>query len=468
MANFTIPWPGGPRDVPVSLDVPQNAAASAPLVVLLHGTGGTIDDMADPATHPGMNFERVAEGTIRNRGWRDYPNVGYWSIGLDPREPKEGWAPFLLGRGFPVLNYGQIDNRDVLTRTTAELTVVLNAIEAQRVGSGTVAKLDSVKDRDIVLLGHSRGGILARQVLVDLNVAAAAVLSRIKLCITLHSPNLGSSLANTAIALAAAIPAWRASIPLLVGPALPDVNRMINDVLTMVEGEVSAPAFTDFSIGSPTLLALAAAEPVPGVDYFTFGGTRAVFVNVRGWAFTLDSAIPQANSPPFFWRTAYQTLYTLPPQQPFPPQLPFPETMNGVGDVLTAAALTRLPFSVHRDNPINHAEALWDGALKLQVVAILNRTPLPQMFIVECITSDSSDPGRAIDAVGGTSPDGTAWKLTLAEALSLADRGSAFFVRKADGSLVPLQRVRRRNGTRYLRALPGAGGPRLLDLPACP
>ena len=66
------------------------------------------------------------------------------------------------------------------------------------------------------------------------------------------------------------------------------------------------------------------------------------------------------------------------PQLPLPPPgaLPFPEMLEG-GDLLTNSAMTRLPFGVHRDNYINHAEALWDDALKAQVIAILNRDPPP-------------------------------------------------------------------------------------------
>ncbi len=137
----------------VVVDVPPAAAATAPLVVLLHGTGGDINDMADPAAHPGMNFERVAELAIRNRGWRAYPNVGFWSIGLDPTVAVEGWAPALLRRGFPVLNYSQIDPRGRLPRTAAELTAVLMALEDQRTGAADLPALEDVKDRSIVLLG---------------------------------------------------------------------------------------------------------------------------------------------------------------------------------------------------------------------------------------------------------------------------------------------------------------------------
>jgi hypothetical protein len=81
---------------------------------------------------------------------------------------------------------------------------------------------------------------------------------------------------------------------------------------------------------------------------------------------------------------------------------------------------------------------------------------------------DSTDPDRTIDALGGIGPTGVPWKLSLSQALAMADAGTPLFVRRPDGGLVPLQRVRRRDGRRYLRALPGGGGPRLAELPANP
>ncbi len=187
-----------------------------------------------------------------------------------------------------------------------------------------------------------------------------------------------------------------------------------------------------------------------------------MIIKLRGWAFTPDSVLPQLHDPPFFWRTAYVTLF------PLPPPLPFPEVTPGLGDVLTSAPLTRLPFSVHRDNELNHAEALWDGALKVQVAGILGGSPLPSPPVVDCVTGDSTDPDRAIDAIGGASPGGSRWNLVLDDALAVADTGTTFFVSQPDGTLVPLQRVRAGSGRRYFRTLPGAGGPRLSDLPACP
>ncbi|HWO00896.1 MAG TPA: MIR domain-containing protein, partial [Blastocatellia bacterium] len=48
-----------------------------------------------------------------------------------------------------------------------------------------------------------------------------------------------------------------------------------------------------------------------------------------------------------------------------------PEVSQGLGDVLTADERARLPFAIHRTNPINHAEALWDPGLQQQVLGVL-------------------------------------------------------------------------------------------------
>jgi hypothetical protein len=326
-------------------------------------------------------------------------------------------------------------------------------------GSGPFAPLGQ---RRIVLVGHSRGGVLIRRMLVDLARAHSPILGRVSTCITLHAPNQGSNIANVALAVDSVAGSIRSQIDAL--PLEPAVKAgifgQIGAVAAAIHDQAGAPTYQDYAVGSPMLADIASGEPVAGIEYFTFGGTRPVLFNVRGWAFTLESALPQWHDPPFHWVTAYQTLI------PIPPALPLPEVTPGVGDVLVAAPLSRLPFGIHRDNPLNHAEALWDAALKIQVAAIVERAPLAPTLVVDCVTPDSADPDRAIDALGGPSPLGGSWRLSLEDALTLSDRGSRFFVRRPDGNLVQLQRVRRRSGRRYFRA-PAGSGVRLGDLPPC-
>ena len=458
-------WQGAGQDVDVHVDVPAGAAADAPLVILLHGTGGDISDMSDPHTHPGFTFEHVFPLTIRDRGWHDYPNVGFWSLGIDPDVQVQGWAPYLLGHGFPVLNYSQVDNQGHLTKTAAELIAVLMAIQDRHDGTaGSLSLFDEVKDRDIVLLSHSRGGVLARTVLVDLRDSGATILSRITKCITLHAPHQGSTLADVMVGLSSALAGAK---QVVMGLSMSGSSKSaalvaVDGVIDFLQAQVGHEAYQDFAVGAPYLFALALREPVAGVEYFTFGGTRAVLLNVRGWAFTPESALPQFNLPPFHWSTAYVPLLPLPP----PLVVPAPEVTDGVGDVLVASPNAMLPFALHWNNYINHAEALWDPALKLQVLGLLGGSPLPSTFVITSIVADAGDPDRAIDAFCGTGSTGSPWRVSLAEALALIDRGHPFFTRLvAGGPLGPIQVVRRRDGTRYLRKFPGAPGPNLSDLP---
>lgn len=364
--NITWSFLGSSRNTEIDLEVPEGASNQAPLIILLHGTNGDISDMSDPATHPGRNYERIAPGTIVDRGWHDYPNVGFWSLGADQLADVIGWSPFLAAAGFPTINYRQTKPDDVLVEPLRELRAIFDAIDTD---SGFLP----VRRRRIILMGHSRGGILARMILVELAGAGAPILARIITCITLHTPNQGSTVANTALGLATIVASWRVTGVPLVPPELNDIALLVlDDLLTFVEDEAGDPAYTDFVVGSPTLVLLAAAEPVPGVRYFTFGGTRPVVLNLRGWAFTPESAVPLHHRPPFHWSSIYIPQIPLPP----PGALPFPEMLEG-GDLLTNSAMTRLPFGVHRDNYINHAEALWDDALKVQVIAILNRDLQP-------------------------------------------------------------------------------------------
>lgn len=364
---IAVPWSflGSARTTQILLDVPDSATRDAPLIILLHGTSGDMNDMSDPGAHPGLNYERIVPGTIVDRGWHEYPNVGFWSVGADKLAGVTGWAPFLSAAGFPTINYSQTKPRDVLVEPLRELGALLDAINID-------GRFLPVRDRRIILIGHSRGGILARMTLVELAAASAPMLARISTCITLHAPNQGSTLANTALGLATIVASWRVTGVPLVPPELKGVAlHVLDDLISLVVAEAGAPAYTDFALGSPTLLLLAAAEPVPGIMYFTFGGTRPVLLNLRGWAFTPESAVPLPHLPPFHWSAAYVPLMPLPP----PGALPFPELLEG-GDLLTSSAMARLPFAVHRDNYLNHAEALWDDALKAQIIAILNRAPL--------------------------------------------------------------------------------------------
>ena len=171
----------------------------------------------------------------------------------------------------------------------------------------------------------------------------------------------------------------------------------IDGLLATIQEETGSPAYHDYAVGSPVLSALAAAEPVSGIEYFTFGGTSPLLMRLGGWAFTPLSAVPLPHWPPFHWETVHTSLLALPPVLPMAP----PELTYGVGDILVAAPRAHLPFSTRFNNPLNHAQVLWNKGVKTQVMAILRgemvhqSSPIEQKLPEEA--RDHVDPARYKD-----------------------------------------------------------------------
>jgi hypothetical protein len=349
--------------------VPDNENTSLPIVMLLHGTSGDERDMADPAAHPGLNHDRKAWiPSIRDHGWRSYPGVSIWGHAVDPFGPVTSWQKALNDAGFRTVNYSQVDPRGSLVEPIAQLSALLhNLINDPR-----------HQGRHFSLLGHSRGGILARALAVDAAMRRPFDLTRIRQIITLHSPNQGSSLANLAISVTQLVEQLR---------GLPGAH-LITEPLNFIQQEAGALAYHDYAVGSNFLLNLAAREPVSGIQYATFGGNSTIFTRHRLWWFTLDSAVPQWHLPPFLWRTFPQELGGL-----IPPGLSLPpEMVYGIGDLLVTDAAARLPGAQHRTNPLNHAEALWDPGLQQQVVALLKTGAVPPLTDYSLVREQNSAP----------------------------------------------------------------------------
>ena len=452
-----------------------------PVIILLHGTHGTIEDMRDPGAMPEpFNCQKIRDGTLVNRGWNWYPALGpIW--GFTGGEPMTvtGWEPYLNAHGYPTINYSQVGPTETIQRPVAELRGLLQAVVEHRL----------FVDREIVLMGHSRGGIVARKVLVDLaNDAlasvprAAKVLGAIKRLFMLHAPNRGSSLANQSIEtnrvlmhrdlmLAAAT---MILIP-FAGPVAAGVLwYLIDRVLDDIKKTVETPAFSDFAVGSPTLRSLASQEPVQGIEYYTWGGNNPRVFWFGAWIFTPLSVLPQPQWPPFNWETSFFG------SLPVPPDLGgvLPKEMRyEVGDVLVTGVNAHLSFSQAITNPLNHAEALWDPIIQYQVVSILKhgevrmgppmvKHDVPAKLYISIILPDSSsDDDRTIDLYSGSDSNGIPWALTALEALELMNQGHRFFALTPHDRPVGVRAVKMRGSQRVYLRTAANGTVRLADLP---
>jgi pimeloyl-ACP methyl ester carboxylesterase len=328
--------------------------AKKPLVVLLHGAGGDKRHMTAPAEAPDHNHDHRSplsdDVTI---GFRAYPGVGVWSCcHLDPMKDVGSWQAALSAHQFRTAVYSQVDPLGFLAAPVEELAAVMNTLYESVEGS-------------FVLLCHSRGGLLARKFLKDF----PHLTERICKLITLHSPHTGSNIANISVFLSDQIRA----LEQIVGES---AVAALQWLLEMSEWD----AFRELTVGGDFLADLEdGEEPVPWVDYFTFGGVSVRLTRIRSWVYTLGSAVPQWHIPPF---EHTRTEIEVPGVSPVADSLPnvIEELSNGRGDLLTADSRTRLPFATHQTNPISHPEALWDPIIVAQVLRILGvdvRVPEP-------------------------------------------------------------------------------------------
>ena len=132
--------------------------------------------------------------------------------------------------------------------------------------------------------------------------------------------------------------------------------------------------------GGPLLRSLEAGETaLPGVRYYTFGGTSPNYFRIYAWVFDANSANPQVKnlSTYFVWRADAVDLGPISPVldkiRPF-----VREVKEGYGDGLVTDASARLPWSTHFTDHLNHAEVLWDRTVQAQVARLID----PALFKV--------------------------------------------------------------------------------------
>src|SRR5262249_17835351 len=100
------------------------------------------------------------------------------------------WRKALNDAGFPTATYTQNGG-----------TIGVSAAQLAAFAAGPPSTDPDLKGSRIAFVCHSRGGLIARSMLVSArtNPALAAFLARVTAVITLHSPHGGSGLATAAV-----------------------------------------------------------------------------------------------------------------------------------------------------------------------------------------------------------------------------------------------------------------------------
>jgi pimeloyl-ACP methyl ester carboxylesterase len=259
----------------------------APLVVLIHGIGGNARHWTDPV---GLD---PAETWLFDLGAR--PEGGRGIASSPPYQPGSvtPWTRALGDAGLSCITWSQGRADDLLQYAVTEATGVLAALEARvfaPYAADVAANGGAVPP--LVLLCHSRGGLVARAALKQLGEAGVPHLRRV---ITLSTPHHGSYMPKLAAtysdtlsnaidfgALGHTLPGpVRAVVERHLDPLLADLANRVRVALLHSFGTLAqGPGFPELDPQSTTLAALADGEgPLPGVRYIGFGGTDPTFIH---------------------------------------------------------------------------------------------------------------------------------------------------------------------------------------------
>lgn len=374
------------------LQFSMQADGSLPVVVLMHGLGGDRKDWTNPFQDRNWPYDHRRSPESMEMGAHKGPPIGRLpgietAYFLSPRlgsnaKGKDGsddrsWWHALSQAGFPIVTYSQVPQLMMpLTKgPVAEFKRFMEVLQRD------VLSDSAFRSRPVVLLGHSRGGLISRAFLGDPEVKGdkAARFPRVRGLITLSSPHQGSRMALLDDKLIGFLQKIQDKLP-----ELP--NNVGTQIINTLKAKVNAfvgPFGNEIEPGSPLYKAMEGQEPVSeGIRFVSVGGTSPRFLRVYLWSYTPDSLLPKKSADgkiEFHWRAAPLEARIA---SPIPDGLPLKllgleldEILPGRGDGLTADKRCRFPATFrteeHLSLALSHAEELWDADLQKKIIGTL-------------------------------------------------------------------------------------------------
>lgn len=224
-----------------------------------------------------------------------------------------------LERGFTTVNWNQERPVGAIEYPLRELRDVISALRAK-------------KPPGIILIGHSRGGIVARKYL------ETGKNEDIKAYVSIASPHQGSTMAK-----------WQKFIKPVTSCIKPfireDSKSTYMKAVRRMIGFIESPAVRELLPDSPLLVP--PRRPAGDFVSLSIGGKRPLSFNVLGVKFpcTLGEVFPVGGLLP-------------------------EELREGLGDGLVSARSAVYPFSSwHADFHLNHVEVLFDKEARRSILA---------------------------------------------------------------------------------------------------
>jgi pimeloyl-ACP methyl ester carboxylesterase len=299
-----------------------------PVVVLIHGLGMNNYFWVDPKKCSVLGGLAPLTVFLADPERMPANTLSFGSVG-----PKvEGLWNYLKAAGFSLVSWTQSQPLGPIHIAIGELEAALSAAAEKWPG------------RPVYLIGHSRGGLIARSLLLG------KPETDVKGLITICSPHSGTDMAKFSGYLKPAGSLLEKIIP-----------RKSKVMLTKALGRLSeflqSPAIGELTPDSDYLKSI--KKPLPEqLKKLSFGGTSPAL-------FQLTVRLPADNHKTIKFP---DLLAAAVPSEHLPKEL-----TPGLGDALVSAASARLPDSTHHDFAFNHVRAAYDRNIHKLIVNFLSR-----------------------------------------------------------------------------------------------
>jgi pimeloyl-ACP methyl ester carboxylesterase len=360
-------------DLEVEPHLPEERRPDREVILLLHGTGGNKQEWTFPAWR-GHNRDLGPPADRHSDNHLTAPVNFLPDFSLSAKRNVKCWRSVLLALGHTIIHYSQVGPDDPIKGAMRQLEDRIVPFIRDEVLTGQLAS------KRVTIIGHSRGGILARHYLAG-HPEGEDWIQRI---ITLCSPHGATNAPLAARRI-------RAELEVLLLPLLaPDLLFLLMALLAHLEISVDpTEAQVELLPGSPLFAKLSQPSDTPTIEFHTVAGTSVTATRIYSWHWAPGSFVPRLSLtnplPHFDWtKVALEVPGISPMLDQIPDVAVFPEQRQGQGDIAVTVGSARLPGVPHRSLPIHHGQAFFDEDLFAHVANILG-TPLGDLDADECV-----------------------------------------------------------------------------------
>jgi len=308
----------------VDLDITiHKGDAAKPVVIFIHGLGMNKDFWLDPVNTKvfARNIPMKVFAATKPGPCPAVKKIMPPSAGIIPGKITNLWSA-VTDKGFNAVCWSQ-------RRPVGPISVAIEEL-------GYIVKKAKMvfPERSLALIGHSRGGLVARKHMEKRDPAVKAL-------ITIASPHKGSSLSRLEKYLAPLKPAVKKLLPV-------NVHGTANEVLKRVNELIEGNALKELLPGSDFFKDLKDA-PHDDIEYLSFGGTTTKLLTVYSWKKQGNKFYPAQ------LLIIPDSLIKILPASIIPAEI-----TPGRGDILVTAESAVLPWArQHFDLPANHISIVW-------------------------------------------------------------------------------------------------------------